>query len=72
MINAVEDRCRRLAGFDPACVRATKRYLNELDLTDRSDRFESTLEASVETGRSDETNERLKAALASMRDRTGR
>lgn len=72
LADAVEDRCRRLAGFDPNCVRATKRYLNELDLTDRSDRFEATLEASVETGRSEETHDRLEAALASMRDRTGR
>ncbi len=69
---AVDESCRRLASFDATCVRETKRYLNHLDLTDREEGFDSTLDASVKTARLPEADRRLRAAYDSMRARTGR
>ena len=72
LADGVEAQCTRLAGFDASCLRRTKRYLNELDGTDREDRFASTLAASVETAGRPETARRLQAAMDAMRDRSER
>ena len=72
LAQGVAKECQRLASLDPTCLRETKRFLNELDRTDDDERFTATLEASVGTGRSEDTGRRLAKALDSMRARTER
>jgi len=67
---AVTALCDRLAAMDRATIRATKRFLNELDGTGRDGAFTATLAASVERGGSDEAARMVAATRDAMRARS--
>jgi enoyl-CoA hydratase/carnithine racemase len=67
---ATTSLCTRLAGMDHGTIRETKRFLNELDGTDRDGTFATTLAVSVERGGSDEAVRLISAARDAMRARS--
>ncbi len=69
LASGVETSCRRLAAMDAVTLRATKRFLNELDGTDRDAAFAATLSASVACGSSDEAHRMVAAAREALRNR---
>ncbi|MFM1833402.1 MAG: putative enoyl-CoA hydratase echA8 [Planctomycetota bacterium] len=70
LASGVEALCGRLAAMDVATLRATKRFLNEIDGTDHDATFAATLSASVACGASDEANRMVAAAREALRNRT--
>jgi methylglutaconyl-CoA hydratase len=70
LASSVDALCSRLAAMDAVTLRETKRFLNELDGTDRDTAFAATLSASVACGASDEANRTVAAAREALRNRT--
>jgi methylglutaconyl-CoA hydratase len=68
--SAVDALCERLSSMDAETIRATKRFLNELDGTDRVGAFAATLAASVERGGSDEAVRLISATRDALRSRS--
>ena len=64
---AVTTLCDRLGAMDAATLRATKRFQNELDGTDRPDVFTRSLAASLATSGSVEFQERIEAVMKKKR-----
>lgn len=69
---AVSTLCDRLGAMDPATLRATKRFQNELDGTDDPEVFARSLAASLATAGSAEFRTRIDAVMAKKRSTEGR